>query len=72
MLESPGTVVTLVAPGLEQATVLLRQGFKEVLTLEDGSKFDLWNELYKPYFIIDNVYFWFLIYPSVERLFRRL
>jgi len=55
MLENPGTVVTLVAPGMEQATVLLRQGFKEVLTLDDGTKFDLWNQLYKPYFLIDNV-----------------
>ncbi len=51
MLEVPGTVVTLVAPGLEQAEALLRQGFKEVLTLEDGSKFDLWHQLYEPYFI---------------------
>lgn len=51
MLETPGTVVTLVAPGLEQAEALLRQGFKETLTLEDGTKFDLWNQLYAPYFI---------------------
>lgn len=55
MLTIPGTVVTLVSPGMEQATVLLRQGFKEVLTLEDGRKFDLWGQLYEPYFIIDNV-----------------
>jgi hypothetical protein len=55
MLAIPGTVVTLVAPGLEQAEVLLRQGFKETLTLPDGSKFDLWNQLYRPYFLIDNV-----------------
>lgn len=55
MLMTPGTVVTLVAPGMEQATVLLRQGFKEVLTLEDGRKFDLWSQLYEPYFIVDNV-----------------
>ena len=55
MLAVPGTVVTLVAPGLEQAATLLRQGFKEVLTLPDGSKFDLWNQLYAPYFIIHNV-----------------
>jgi len=47
----PGTVVTLVAPGLEQAEALLRQGFKERLTLPDGTKFDLWNQLYKPYFM---------------------
>lgn len=51
MLETPGTVVTLVAPGLEQAEALLRQGFKEVLTLPDGSKFDLWRQLYEPYFL---------------------
>ena len=55
MLMTPGTVVTLVAPGLEQAAALLRQGFKEVLTLPDGSKFDLWSQLYEPYFIIHNV-----------------
>ena len=55
MLEHPGTVVTLVAPGLDQATVLLRQGFKEVLTLDDGSKFDLWAQLYEPYFITKKV-----------------
>jgi hypothetical protein len=55
MLYYPGTVVTLVAPGLKQAAALLRQGFKEVLTLEDGTKFDLWNQLYAPYFIVDNV-----------------
>lgn len=55
MLKSPGTVVTLIAPGLKQAATLLRQGFKEHLTLPDGSKFDLWNQLYKPYFIQDNV-----------------
>lgn len=51
MLETPGTVVTLVAPGLEQAAALLHQGFKETLTLDDGSRFDLWNQLYAPYFI---------------------
>ena len=55
MLEKPGTVITLVAPGLEQAIILLRQGFKEIITLDNGSKFDLWNQLYRPYFIIDNV-----------------
>jgi hypothetical protein len=55
MLMKPGTVVTLVAPGKTQAEALLRQGFKEILTLEDGSKFDLWHQLYQPYFIIDNV-----------------
>lgn len=55
MLYSPGTVVTLVAPGLKQAAALLRQGFKEVLTLDDGSKFDLWGQLYEPYFIVDNI-----------------
>ena len=55
MLFVPGTVVTLVAPGLEQAAALLRQGFKEILTLDDGTKFDLWNQLYAPYFIVDNV-----------------
>lgn len=55
MLAVPGTVVTLVAPGLEQAAALLRQGFKEVLTLDDGTKFDLWSQLYEPYFIIHNV-----------------
>ena len=55
MLYTPGTVVTLVAPGLKQAAALLRQGFKEVLTLEDGTKFDLWGQLYEPYFIVDNV-----------------
>ena len=55
MLMTPGTVVTLVAPGLEQAAALLRQGFKEVLTLPDGTKFDLWSQLYEPYFIIHNV-----------------
>lgn len=55
MLFFPGTVITLVAPGLKQAAALLRQGFKEVLTLEDGTKFDLWGQLYEPYFIVDNV-----------------
>jgi hypothetical protein len=55
MLTIPGTVVTLVAPGLTQAEALLRQGFKEILTLDNGSKFDLWNQLYQPYFIVDNV-----------------
>lgn len=55
MLMVPGTVVTLVAPGLKQAATLLRQGFKEVITLDDGTKFDLWNQLYKPYFIVANV-----------------
>ena len=55
MLYTKGTVVTLVAPGLKQATVLLRQGFKEVITLDDGTKFDLWHQLYEPYFIVDNV-----------------
>ena len=55
MLYYPGTVITLVAPGLKQAAALLRQGFKEVLTLDDGTKFDLWNQLYAPYFIVDNV-----------------
>lgn len=55
MLRVPGTVVTLVAPGLKQAAALLRQGFKEHLTLPDGSKFDLWHQLYQPYFIQDNV-----------------
>jgi hypothetical protein len=56
MLYYPGTVITLVAPGLKQAAALLRQGFKEVLTLDDGTKFDLWNQLYAPYFIVDNVH----------------
>ena len=55
MLMYPGTVVTLAAPGKKQAEALLRQGFKENLTLPDGSKFDLWSQLYQPYFIIDNV-----------------
>ncbi len=55
MLYVPGTVITLIAPGLKQAAALLRQGFKEVLTLEDGTKFDLWGQLYEPYFIVDNV-----------------
>ena len=56
MLYTPGTVITLVAPGLKQASTLLRQGFKEVLTLDDGTKFDLWGQLYEPYFIVDNVH----------------
>jgi len=56
MLANPGTYIGLFAPGKDQATALLRQGFKEVITLEDGSKFDLWNQLFRPYFIIDNVH----------------
>lgn len=55
MLTKPGTYIGLFAPGKDQATALLRQGFKEVITLDDGSKFDLWNQLFKPYFIVDNV-----------------
>ena len=55
MLETDNTVVGLAAPGVRQCENLLRQMFKEVITLEDGSKFDLWNQLFKPYFIIDNV-----------------
>ena len=54
MLETPNTVIGLCAPGVTQCQTLLRQGFKEVITLEDGSKFDLWNQLFKPYFIVDN------------------
>ena len=55
MLMKPNTVIGLAAPGVRQCENLLRQMFKEVVTLEDGSKFDLWNQLFKPYFIIDNV-----------------
>lgn len=54
MLETPGTVITLVAPTQDLAKTLLFQMFKEVLTLDDGTKFDLWNQLFKPYFITDN------------------
>ena len=54
MLMKPNTVIGLAAPGVTQCENLLRQMFKEVLTLEDGSKFDLWNQLFKPYFIVDN------------------
>ena len=55
MLMVDNTVIGLAAPGVRQCENLLRQGFKEVITLEDGSKFDLWNQLFKPYFKIDNV-----------------
>ena len=54
MLMIDNTVIGLAAPGVQQCRNLLRQMFKEVITLEDGSKFDLWNQLFKPYFIIDN------------------
>lgn len=54
MLERPGTVITLVAPTQDLAKTLLFQMFKEQLTLDDGTKFDLWNQLWKPYFIVDN------------------
>jgi hypothetical protein len=54
MLEKPGTVITLVAPTQDLAKTLLYQMFKEVLTLDSGKKFDLWNQLFKPYFITDN------------------
>jgi hypothetical protein len=54
MLETPGKVITLVAPTQELAKKLFFQMFKEVLTLDDGTKFDLWNQLFKPYFIVDN------------------
>lgn len=54
MLMVDNTVIGLAAPGVRQCERLLRQGFKEVITLEDGSKFDLWNQLFKPYFKIDN------------------
>ncbi len=55
MLAAPNTTIGLAAPGVRQCENLLRQGFKEVITLESGEKFDLWNQLFKPYFIIDNV-----------------
>ncbi|KKN60487.1 hypothetical protein LCGC14_0531330 [marine sediment metagenome] len=55
MLMVDNTVVGLAAPGVRQCENLLRQMFKEVITLEDGTKFDLWNQLFKPYFIVDNV-----------------
>ena len=55
MLMVDNTVVGLAAPGVRQCENLLRQGFKEVITLENGEKFDLWNQLFKPYFKIDNV-----------------
>lgn len=54
MLIKDNTVVGLAAPGVQQCRNLLRQMFKEVITLPDGSKFDLWHQLFKPYFIIDN------------------
>lgn len=55
MLIKPNTVIGLAAPGVKQCENLLRQMFKEVITLPDGSKFDLWHQLFKPYFIVDNV-----------------
>lgn len=55
MLEVPGTVVSVFAPTVPVAKTLMRQMFKETITLEDGTKFDLWNQLFKPYFIVDNV-----------------
>ena len=55
MLMIDNTVIGLAAPGVRQCENLLRQGFKEVITLENGEKFDLWNQLFKPYFKIDNV-----------------
>jgi len=55
MLIKPNTTIGLAAPGVKQCENLLRQMFKEVITLPDGSKFDLWHQLFKPYFIIDNV-----------------
>ena len=55
MLMVDNTVIGLAAPGVKQCENLLRQMFKEVITLEDGSKFDLWHQLFKPYFKIDNV-----------------
>ncbi len=55
MIIKPNTVIGLAAPGVKQCENLLRQMFKEVITLPDGSKFDLWHQLFKPYFIVDNV-----------------
>ena len=55
MLMVDNTVIGLAAPGVKQCENLLRQMFKEVITLEDGTKFDLWHQLFKPYFKIDNV-----------------
>jgi hypothetical protein len=54
-LESPGSIVSIFAPTVPVGKTLMRQMFKEVITLEDGSKFDLWNQLFKPYVLIDNV-----------------
>lgn len=55
MLMVDNTVIGLAAPGVRQCENLLRQGFKEVITLANGDKFDMWHQLFKPYFKIDNV-----------------